>query len=94
MPQSNFLNLSWNLNSLINSTYISFLADCLSVNKFNIVFLSEIFINYEVLTDDDNLQIPGYSFTRENHLCDTKRGGVCIYYRNSLPLKLLDIKYL
>ena len=25
---------------------------------------------------------------------NTKRGGVCIYYTNSLPLKILGIQYL
>ena len=31
---------------------------------------------------------------RSDHPSDTKRGGVCIYYKHSLPFKLLDICYL
>ena len=31
---------------------------------------------------------------RADHPSNTKRGGVCIYYRNCLPLKLLTISYL
>ena len=31
---------------------------------------------------------------RADHPSNTKRGGVCIYYRNSLPLKILNIQYL
>ena len=66
----------------------------LSVNKFNVACLSETFLNPEVLTDDGNLQIPDYSIARVDHLSNTKRGGVDVCYKNSLPLKMLDIKYL
>ena len=31
---------------------------------------------------------------RADHPSNTKRGGVCIYYRNFLPLKLINIHYL
>ena len=50
--------------------------------------------NSEILTDDENLQIPGYSIARFDHPSNIKHGGVCVYYKTSLPLKLLDIKYL
>ena len=66
----------------------------LPVNKFDIVCLSETFLNLEILTDDENLQIPGYIITRADHRSNTKRGGVCVYNKTSLPLKLLDINHL
>ena len=86
----------WNLNSLIahSFTKVSLLTSYLSVNKFDIVCLSETFLNSEILTDDENLQIPGYSIARVDHPSNIKRGGVCVCYKTSLPLKLLDIKYL
>ena len=31
---------------------------------------------------------------RADHLSNTKKGGVCIYYQNFLPLKLSNIYYL
>ena len=40
------------------------------------------------------MQIPGYSITRVDHASNAKRGGVCVFYKISLPLKLLEIKYL
>ena len=40
------------------------------------------------------MEIPGYDLFRADHPSNTKRGGVCIYYRNSLPLKILGIQYL
>ena len=44
--------------------------------------------------DDKNLETPGYDLIRGDHPSNSKRGGVCVYYRNSLPLKILDIFYL
>ena len=47
-----------------------------------------------ISNDDDNLEIPGCYLFRADHPSNTKREGVCIYYRNSLPLKILNIQYL
>ena len=38
--------------------------------------------------------IPGYNSIRNDHPSNTKCGGVCIYYKNTLPFKLINIKYL
>ena len=42
-------------------------------------------------TNDDRLQIPGYTLIRSDH---PKPGGVCVYYKSSLPLRaiVLDCK--
>ena len=31
---------------------------------------------------------------RADHPANSKRGGVCMYYKNCLPLKVLDIRFL
>ena len=41
-----------------------------------------------------NLGIQGYEFFRSDYLSQHKRGTVCIYFRNSLSLKILNIHYL
>ena len=56
--------------------------------------MSETFFDSSLPTDDKNLEIPGYGLIRADHPSNSKRGGVCVYYRNSLPLKILDIFYL
>ena len=38
--------------------------------------------------------IQDYELFRSYHLLQHKRGGVCIYFRNSYPLKILNIHYL
>ena len=36
--------------------------------------------------NDNSLQIEGYNLVRADHRNDVKRGGVCIYYREPLPV--------
>ena len=50
------------------------------------VCLSETFLDSTILDDDENIQINGYSLLRADHPNDIKRGGVCIYFKESLPL--------
>ena len=58
------------------------------LHKFDIICLSETYLYSTTPNDDDKLQIPGYTLIRSDHPSNTKRGGVCIYYKSSLPLKL------
>ena len=57
----------------------------------DIVCLSETFL-YSI--DDDNFQIPRYSSARVDHPSNTKRGGVLLYHKSFLPIKLIDVNYL
>ena len=43
----------------------------------------------EILLSDNNLQITGYNFARMDHPSNTKHGGECLYYKCSLPLKVI-----
>ena len=66
---------------------------------FSLVSFS--FVNSSFLFDDGNLDIAGYVMVRDDHPANSKRGddhpansqrgGVCLYRKNSLPLKVLDI---
>ena len=48
----------------------------------------------DILSDDVNLDIPGYNLPRADHPVKTKRGNFCIYFRKSLLLRTLDIYFL
>ena len=65
-----------------------------SVHDFDIICLSETYLNYEISTDDKNVEIPSYYLLRPEHPSNNKRGGVCIFYRTNLPLRVLNISYL
>ena len=85
----------WNLNSLAphNFTKVALLKAYLSVQRFDIFCISETYLNSSITEDDDSLQIPEYDLIRSDHPSNNKRGGAAIYYKNFLPLKLMDVNY-
>ena len=86
----------WNLNSLAahNFTKVALLKTYLFVQGFDIFYISETYLNSSITEDDDYLQIPGYDLIRSYHPSNSKRGGVAIYYKDFLPLKLIYVNYL
>ena len=46
------------------------------------------------MSNDDSLNIPSYDMVRADHPSGYRRGGVCVYYKETLPIKMLDISYL
>ena len=91
-PSNSLSICHWNLNSIPAHNFIklSLLRAYISVSKFDIIGLSETYL------DSSIWQFGGtrvyFSTCRQSN--NTKRGGVCICYLNSLPLKVLDIKFL
>ena len=72
------------------------LSNCHSIVIYNfaIICLSEACLDWIIASDDENLQISGYGLTKADHSSNSQQGGVCVHYKNSLPLKPLDIHYL
>ena len=66
----------------------------ITVHKLDIICLSETDLHSSARPDDDNLEITGYDIARADHPTDTKRGGVCIYYKKCQPLRVLNIIFL
>ena len=56
--------------------------------------MSETFVNSDTAFDDGTLKIEGYNIARSDHPSNSEWGGVCVYYNQSLGLKILNIKYL
>ena len=100
-PKSNastrcFSICHWNLNSIsaYMFTKVSLLSVYISVCKFDIICLSKTYVNSEIPSDYENLEIPGYNLVREDHPSNSKRGGVCVYCKSSLPFRVISVKYL
>ena len=96
---SSFKNFSichWNLNSISAHDFlkVKLLAAYNAVHNYDIICISESYLNSEILSSDDNLIMSGYNMFRADHPSGNRRGGVCIYYKESLPIKLLNINYL
>ena len=65
-----------------------------TVNKFDIISLSESFHNSSIRTENNNLKINGYKMVRADHPNNVKRGGVWAYVRETLPFRNLSNSYL
>ena len=86
----------WNLNILLTYNYdkLFLLRANIAVPRFDVICLSETYLDSTNAVDDENLEITDYNLVRSDHPANTKRGGVCLYYKTCLPLRVLDIQYL
>ena len=86
----------WNLNSITahNFAKLSLLTAYNLVHSFDIICLSETYLNSETPPNDTRLELPGCNLLRSNHPCNNKRGGACVYYKSTLPLRILNISNL
>ena len=46
----------------------------------------------KIPSDDENLEITGYNLVKDDHLSNSIRGGVCVYYKTSLPFRVINVK--
>ena len=92
---NHFTICHWKLNSISahNFAKVQHLKAYLAVHKFDIVCFSQTYLNSSFPFDDDNLDIQGYIMTRVYHPANSKSGGACMYYKNSLSLKVLVIRF-
>ena len=63
-------------------------------HRFDIICLLEKYLDSPVPIDDDNLVISGYDLIRSDHPSNRKHGGVFLYYKSCLPLRVLNISCL
>ena len=84
----------WNLNSLTAHNYlkVSQLQAFNLVYKFDILCILETHLDSSISKDDNALSIKGYSIIRADHPCNTKRGGVCIYYNDKISVRQMNNK--
>ena len=53
-----------------------------------------LLIAYLVFHKFETLETSGYNLVRFDHRLNSKRGGVCIYYKNYLSLRIISVNYL
>ena len=80
----------WNLNSIPaqNLMNLSLLHAYISAKD-----LLRDLLRLKYSSDDNNLEVPEHNWVRAVNSINAKRGDVCIYYHNSLPLKLIYIQF-
>ena len=57
------------------------------------ICLSESYLDASVSSDIGNLNINGHKLVTADHPGNVKRGGVCVYFKGSLPVKCLPNSY-
>ena len=55
------------------------------------ICVSETYLDSSVSNDEKDISIKGYSLVRADHSSNTKRGRICIYYKESLGVRIIDI---
>ena len=93
---SNISIFHWNLKSISAHNYIKLflLKVYITIHKFDIICLAETYLDSSTTSDGDNLAISRYNLIHSDHPSNSKRGGACICYKNSLPLRILSIQYI
>ena len=65
-----------------------------AIHNFDLICLSESYLDSSVSSDNDNLYLRDYKLVIADHPGNIKRGGVCVYLKNSLPVSCLPNPYL
>ena len=93
-PNDNLSVCHWNENSIPSHNFqkIAVLESFVAMHKFDIICISETLLNNTY--EDNDLNLNGYSLLRADHPSNAKRGGVCIYYKETLALKMISKPYL
>ena len=64
------------------------------LSRNSVSCISETYLSSSNSPDDETLETSGYNLVRSDHPLNSKRGGVCIYYKNYLPLRIISVNYL
>ena len=82
----------WNVNSLLahDSAKLTSPEAYNSVFKCDFACISKTYLDSTVSPDNNNLNILGYNLIRPDHPSNSKRGGISIYYKESLAVQTLN----
>ena len=91
--EQNLTICHWNIGSISvhNFQKLNSLQAFNSIHNFDLICISETFLDSSFSSDDPSLSLKGYDICRSDHPTNKKRGGVCIYYKKSLAFNLLTL---
>ena len=94
LKENTFSICHWNLNSITahNFSKLTQLKAYISTYKHDFICLSETYLDSSI--PDNLIDIKGYNLVRADHPDNIKRDGVCIYYKESLPVRIKTLPYL
>ena len=77
----------WNVDRLLAHNKLSMLETYNIAHKYNLICISESYLDSTVPLDDNSVLLNIYNFTRADHSDNVKRGSVCTT-RKTYPLGL------
>ena len=89
-----FSCLHWNVNSILAHNKLTLLEVYNTIHQYDILCISETYLDSSVSKDDTTLSLPGYNLARSDHPDYVKRGGVCLYYKENLSLRNINVSFL
>ena len=63
-----------------------------SLYKYDFICLSETYL--DSMTPDNLLEVDGYNLVCADHPDNIKKGGVCVYYEESPPVRVISLPFL
>ena len=75
ISQQGFSVFHWNLNICAKF--------CQKIYKFDIICLSENYLDSSIPTNNGNLAVDGYNLVRSDHPSNIKRGGINITFASN-----------
>ena len=76
------------------AVFLCIIKSLLIHSQVDVICISETYLDSDTSREEPNLERVGYTLIKADHPSNTKRGGACLYYRNSLVHQLLNIQYL
>ena len=89
-----FSCLHRNINSILAHNKLTLLQAYNTIHQYDILCISETYLDSSISNDDTTLSLPGYNFARSYHRDNVKRGGVCLYYKEKLSLRMINVSFL
>ena len=83
-----------NVNSILAHNKLTLLEAYNTIYQYDILCISETYLDSSVSNDDTTLSLPGYNLARSNHPSNVKRVGVCLYYKEKLYLRMINVSFL
>ena len=93
LKTNSFIVCHWNLNGLPahNFSKLTQLKAYNSIYKYDFICLSETYLSTSI--PDNLIDIEVHKLIRADHPNNIKRGGVCIYYKELLPVRVISLPY-
>ena len=88
-----FFCFQWNVNRILAHNKLSLLEAYKTTHKYDILCISETYLDSSISVDT-TLSLPGDNIVQSDHPDNVIWGGVCLYYKENLSLRSINIKFL